>query len=92
MSHQLQGERAGLINADFDTKFLDNLTADPVSLTKITHTEFMREAGSEGISNSSCGLTMRGALSDDVKEVYRYYHVPASNTGAGLIIFEDQAK
>ncbi|MEE9375023.1 MAG: class III extradiol dioxygenase subunit beta [Rhizobiaceae bacterium] len=91
MSHQLQGERAGLINSDFDKMFLDNLTADPLKLTKIGHTEFMREAGSEGIE-LIMWLTMRGALSDDIKEVYRYYHVPASNTGAGLIIFEDQTK
>jgi protocatechuate 4,5-dioxygenase beta chain len=35
MSHQLQGERAGLINRQFDTAFLDGLTKDPVALTKI---------------------------------------------------------
>ena len=29
MSHQLQGPRAGLINREFDTRFLDNLTKDP---------------------------------------------------------------
>ena len=29
MSHQLQGPRAGLINREFDTRFLDALTADP---------------------------------------------------------------
>jgi protocatechuate 4,5-dioxygenase beta chain len=49
MSHQLQGERAGLINRRFDTEFLDGLTRDPIGLTKIPHTEYMREAGSEGV-------------------------------------------
>jgi len=29
MSHQLQGERAGLINEEFDTRFLDGLTEEP---------------------------------------------------------------
>ena len=29
MSHQLQGPRAGLINKEFDKRFLDNLTKDP---------------------------------------------------------------
>src|ERR1700720_1865386 len=48
MSHQLQGERAGLINRQFDTDFLDNLTKDPLSLTKIPHTDYMRAAGSDG--------------------------------------------
>ena len=89
MSHQLQGERAGLINAGFDNSFLDDLTANPEKLTKIDHLEYMREAGSEGIE-LIMWLIMRGALSRDAKEVYRHYHVPASNTGAGLIIIEDQ--
>ena len=29
MSHQMQGPRAGLINREFDTRFLDELTDDP---------------------------------------------------------------
>ena len=89
MSHQLQGERAGLINADFDKAFLDDLTQDVDRLVKIPHTEYLREAGSEGIE-LIMWLIMRGALTDDAKEIYRHYHVPASNTGAGLIILENQ--
>ncbi len=89
MSHQLQGERAGLINADFDKEFLDDLTGDVDRLVKIPHTEYMREAGSEGIE-LVMWLIMRGALDDQAKEVYRHYHVPASNTGAGLIILENE--
>ena len=34
---------------------------------------------------------MRGALDDDVVEVYRHYHVPASNTAAGLMILENRS-
>ena len=34
-------------------------------------------------------LIMRGALDDEVKEVYRFYHVPASNTALGHIILEN---
>src|SRR5918995_6165318 len=49
MSHQLQGPRAGLINKDFDRRFLDNLTQDPLGLTRLPHVEYMREAGSEGV-------------------------------------------
>jgi len=88
MSHQLQGERAGLINRKFDTDFMDGLTRDPAALTRITHTEYMREAGSEGVEMVMWHV-MRGALEDDVTEVYRHYHVPASNTAAGLIILEN---
>ena len=33
MSHQLQGERADLINREFDTAFLDGMTENPIALT-----------------------------------------------------------
>ena len=88
MSHQLQGERAGLINQDFDKAFLDGLTKDPIALTRITHTEYMREAGSEGVEMVMWHI-MRGALDDDAVEVYRHYHVPASNTAVALMILEN---
>jgi protocatechuate 4,5-dioxygenase beta chain len=32
---------------------------------------------------------MRGALDNQVKEIHRHYHVPASNTAVGHIILED---
>jgi protocatechuate 4,5-dioxygenase, beta chain len=89
MSHQLQGERAGLVNREFDTNFLNQLSEDPDGLAKKTHLEYLREAGSEGIE-LVMWLVMRGALSDFAREVHRHYHVPASNTGAGLILFDDQ--
>ena len=88
MSHQLQGPRAGLINREFDTRFLDKLTADPTSLAKLPHIEYVREAGSEGIE-LVMWLIMRGALADDAREIYRFYHVPASNTAVGHIILQD---
>ena len=88
MSHQLQGPRAGLINREFDTRFLDKLTADPTSLAKLPHIEYVREAGSEGIE-LVMWLIMRGALADDAREIYRFYHVPASNTAVGHIILQN---
>jgi protocatechuate 4,5-dioxygenase, beta chain len=90
MSHQLQGERAGLINRQFDTAFLDGMTRDPLALTKITHTEYMREAGSEGIEMVMWHV-MRGALNEKVAEIYRHYHVPASNTAAAVLILENRS-
>jgi protocatechuate 4,5-dioxygenase beta chain len=33
---------------------------------------------------------MRGALGDNVKEAYRFYHVPASSTAVGTIILESR--
>ncbi|GAB4140569.1 MAG: gallate dioxygenase [Sphingomonadales bacterium] len=89
MSHQLQGPRAGLINREFDTKFLDMLTEDPEALAKWPHIDYVREAGSEGIE-LVMWLIMRGALGAHAQEVYRFYHVPASNTAVGHIILRNQ--
>lgn len=36
MSHQLQGERAGLTNPEFDAHFLDHLGPDPEQLTALS--------------------------------------------------------
>ena len=88
MSHQLQGPRAGLINKAFDTAFLDDLVADPQKLVRMPHLDYMREAGSEGIE-LVMWLIMRGAMDEKVREVRRFYHVPASNTAVGHIILEN---
>jgi len=88
MSHQLQGERAGIINQEFDIDFLNKLGSDPESVASIPHAEYIMETGSEGIE-MIMWIVMRGALDDKVQEIYRHYHVPASNTASGLIIFEN---
>jgi protocatechuate 4,5-dioxygenase, beta chain len=87
MSHQLQGPRAGLINKEFDTAFLDALTKDAEGLRKIPHIEYLREAGSEGIE-LVMWLIMLGALGDNLTELHRHYHVPASNTALGHIVLQ----
>jgi protocatechuate 4,5-dioxygenase, beta chain len=87
MSHQLQGERAGLVNRAFDMAFLDALVTDPDTQADVPHTHYIREAGSEAVE-LVMWLVMRGALGDRVREAHRHYHVPASNTAAGLIVME----
>lgn len=89
MSHQIHGPRAGLINSDFDNRFLDKLTADPAALVAMPHLEYMREAGAESVE-LIMWLIMRGALDDAVEEIYRFYHVAASNTAVGHIILENR--
>jgi protocatechuate 4,5-dioxygenase beta chain len=89
MSHQLQGPRAGLINKEWDNRFLDRLIADPADLAQVPHIEYVREAGSEGIE-LVMWLIARGAMSDRApKVVHRFYHVPASNTAVGHLILEN---
>jgi protocatechuate 4,5-dioxygenase beta chain len=90
MSHQIQGPRAGLVNKKFDTDFLDGLSKDPVRLSKLAPMDYLREAGAEAIE-LVMWLIMRGALGDNVKEAYRFYHVPASSTAVGNIILESRS-
>jgi protocatechuate 4,5-dioxygenase beta chain len=88
MSHQLQGPRAGLINSKFDNAYLDKFSKDPEAIVRIPHIEYVREAGSEGIE-LVMWLIMRGAIDENAKEIYRFYHVPASNTAVGHMILEN---
>ncbi len=88
LSHQLQAQRAGLINAAWDAHFLDLLVDDPEAAARISHVEYLREAGSEGIE-LVMWLIMRGAMNPHVKEIYRATHVPTSNTHNGVLVLEN---
>jgi len=93
MSHQLQGPRAGLINKEWDNRFLDRLIHDPAAQAQVPHIEYVREAGSEGIE-LVMWLIARGAMADVAggpkpKVTHRFYHVPASNTAVGHLILEN---
>src|SRR2546423_899239 len=41
MSHQLHGPRFGFLNPDWDNEFMDRLESDPISLTRLTHAQYM---------------------------------------------------
>ena len=93
MSHQLQGPRAGLINREWDNRFLDRLIDDPAGLAQLPHIDYVREAGSEGIE-LVMWLIARGAMADVAggpkpRVAHRFYHVPASNTAVGHLILEN---
>lgn len=90
MSHQIQGARAGLINREWDLRFMDLLRDDPEAAAAIEHLEYLRETGSEGIE-MVMWLIMRGALGPTVRERHRHYHVPASNTAVGHLVLEPVA-
>ncbi len=96
MSHQLQGARAGLINQEWDKRFLDLLIENPAGLARMPAVDYVREAGSEGIE-LVMWLIARGAMADAAGPAprprvnHRFYHVPASNTAVGHLILEEQA-
>lgn len=90
MSHQLAGERAGLINPVFDKMFLEKIQTDPKALAALSREEYIVEAGSEGIE-MIMWLVMRGTMNEDITRIADTYHVPASSTAAALALFENRA-
>lgn len=88
MSHQLQGERAGIIDVEFDLECMDKIATDPEWFADLSNTEIMRRSGSEGIE-TIMWMVMRGALRHDVEVVHKHYHAPISNTGAGVMVLDN---
>jgi len=82
MSHQLQGPRAGFINSKFDRRFLDRMNEGSESRSRASHISSCCARRVGGIE-LVMWLIMRGALDEKVREVHRFYHVPASNTAVG---------
>lgn len=89
MSHQLQGERAGLINVDFDLQCMESVINNPDWLAGLSNSEIIKKGGTEGIE-IIMWLVMRGALQEKVKLVHKHYHTPISNTGAGVLVLENE--
>jgi len=88
LSHQLDGERAGFINKDFDLKFMDSLTADPRMATRYSNRDLVELTGTQGIE-LLMWLVARATMSGKVRERHRNYHIPISNTAAGLLLLEN---
>lgn len=90
LSHQLDGERAGFINKDFDQLCMKKIVDDPEYFLDMTIHELVREAGAQG-AEFIMWLTMRAALTGTVKQIHSNYHIPISNTAAGLLCLENSA-
>ncbi|NDY92528.1 class III extradiol dioxygenase family protein [Ideonella livida] len=90
LSHQLEGERAGHINKPFDLAFMDSLTTNPQWATQWNSAELVEKAGTQGIE-LLMWLASRAALGEGAREVHRNYHIPISNTAAGLMVMEATA-
>jgi protocatechuate 4,5-dioxygenase beta chain len=94
LSHQLDGERAGFINKEFDRKFMTSMVTDPSWATRYSTVELVEQTGSQGIE-LILWLTARAVLGAGsgggdvgVREVAATYHVPISNTAAGMMLLE----
>ena len=89
MSHQLDGERAGFINKEFDLQCMDAIVNDPEWLAKHSILDLVELSGAQGVE-IVMWLAMRGALLGDVVALHRNYHIPISNTAAGLLLLENR--
>jgi protocatechuate 4,5-dioxygenase, beta chain len=89
LSHQLDGERAGFINKPFDLQFMRSLIDDPTWATKFSTHELVEQAGTQGIE-LLMWLATRAALPGRVTQLHTNYHIPISNTAAGLMLMENQ--
>jgi protocatechuate 4,5-dioxygenase beta chain len=91
LSHQLDGERAGFINKDFDLKFMDSLLTNPEWATQFSIHELVEKTGTQGVE-LLMWLAMRAALtvgsSAAVRKVHSNYYIPISNTATGLLALE----
>jgi len=90
LSHQLDGERAGFINKPFDLAFMRSLIDDPTWATKFSTHELVEQAGTQGIE-LLMWLATRAALPGRVSQLHTNYHIPISNTAAGLMLMDNQA-
>jgi protocatechuate 4,5-dioxygenase beta chain len=87
LSHQLEGERAGHLNPEFDKKFLDSLgEQDPNWVTQYSSEDIIEEVGTAGLE-LIMWVAARNTLKGPVREVHRNYHIPISNTAAGTQAF-----
>ena len=87
LSHQLDGERAGFINKDFDLQFMESLTTDPTWATQFSIHQLVEKTGTQGVE-LLMWLAARGALGAQARKVHANYHIPISNTAAGLMLLE----
>ncbi|HTP38674.1 MAG TPA: class III extradiol dioxygenase family protein [Steroidobacteraceae bacterium] len=87
LSHQLDGARAGHINREFDLMCMDKLVHDPAALIHYTVDDLVDVAGSQGVE-LMMWMAARAALGPRARCIHSNYHVPISNTAAGLLALE----
>ena len=90
LSHQLDGARAGFVNKEFDALCLDKIVAEPEALARYSIHELVELSGSQGVEFLNW-MAMRGALTGEVRELSRNYHIPISNTAAATAVYANQA-
>ena len=89
LSHQLDGERAGFINKDFDKECMDAIAGDVSALNKYSALDVVEKAGAQGVE-LMCWIAARAAMQGQVKELRRSYHIPISNTASAVMLLSNE--
>ena len=87
LSHQLDGQRAGFINKPFDLKFMQSMIDEPEWATQYSIHELVEKTGTQGVELLNW-LAARAAAPGPVHKVHGNYHIPISNTAAGMLALE----
>lgn len=87
LSHQLDGERAGFINKPFDLAFMKSLVENPAWAAGWSIHELVEKTGTQGVELLNW-LAARAAVPGEVRQVHANYHIPISNTAAGMMVLE----
>src|SRR5262249_17301653 len=90
LSHQVDGERAGFNNTEWDARFLELIENDPERLAQMTLAELATLGGFES-AEVVMWLVMRGALSGGVKKLHQGYYLP-SMTGIATMVLENRGQ
>ncbi|MFO1467965.1 MAG: class III extradiol dioxygenase family protein [Steroidobacteraceae bacterium] len=87
LSHQLDGERAGFINPEFDAMCLDAMVEDPARIARYSNHQIVELSGTQGLEILNW-VVGRGILGGSARELYRNYHIPISNTASAVQLLE----
>ena len=79
-----------LHNKAFDLAFMDSLAKDPAWATQYSIHELVEKTGTQGVE-LLMWLSARGALGPKARKLHSNYHIPISNTAAGLMLLEPVA-
>jgi len=66
-------------------------SCDPEALARYSIHDFVELAGAQGVEFLNW-MAMRGALTGQVTQVHRNYHIPISNTAAATIVLENGSR
>ena len=87
LSHQLEGQRAGFINKPFDLRFMQSMVDEPEWAAQYSILELVEKTGTQGVELINW-LAARAAAPGPMRKVHSNYHIPISNTAAGMMALE----